>query len=172
MKILKYIVLTILGIVVLALILAAFLPKKFDTARSITINKPVNEVYDYIKFLKNQEQYGEWFKMDENIETSYSGTDGTTGFTISWKSKKVGNGRQVITGLSENQKIETNLFFENSEEPATSYISLHNTSPTATDVTWGVAGEMPYPFNLMQLFYDMGNDFEKGLVNLKGILEN
>jgi len=30
---------------------------------------------------------------------------------------------------------------------------------------------MPYPTNIMNLFYDIGNDFEKGLAQLKIELE-
>ncbi|MEA5261053.1 hypothetical protein VB264_24895 [Arcicella aquatica] len=44
-----------------------------------------------------------------------------------------------------------------------------------TEVTWTFEGSMPYPMNLMMLFYDMegliGKDLADGLKNLKVILE-
>jgi hypothetical protein len=44
-------------------------------------------------------------------------------------------------------------------------------SSNQTKVIWGISGRTPYPWNLVSLFYDMGNDFEKGLLNLKNLLE-
>ncbi len=48
-------------------------------------------------------------------------------------------------------------------------------SPTETKVKWGFNGHMDYPMNLMIPLMDMeemiGNDLEKGLTNLKGVLE-
>jgi hypothetical protein len=42
-------------------------------------------------------------------------------------------------------------------------------------VSWSINGEMPYPMNITGLFIDMeqtlGEDLEKGLKNLKRILE-
>jgi hypothetical protein len=42
-----------------------------------------------------------------------------------------------------------------------------------TTVTWAFMGHMSYPFNFMTLFMDsmLGKDLEKGLNNLKGIME-
>lgn len=61
------------------------------------------------------------------------------------------------------------------ESVSPAFMTTKAISPTATEVQWGFSGEMNYPLNIMQLFLDMdamiGDDFEKGLTNLKGILE-
>ena len=48
-------------------------------------------------------------------------------------------------------------------------------SDSVTKVQWTMSGNMNYPFNIMGLFMNMeknlGTDFEKGLIGLKGILE-
>lgn len=49
--------------------------------------------------------------------------------------------------------------------------SDHSIAPNQSEVHWEIDGKMPYPFNLMSVFYDMSKDFEKGLKTLKGILE-
>ena len=45
----------------------------------------------------------------------------------------------------------------------------------STRVRWGFTGKMPIPMNVMLPFMNMeksiGNDFQEGLTNLKGILE-
>ena len=55
---------------------------------------------------------------------------------------------------------------------------ISSTQPPAenqTKVKWGFTGKMPYPMNLMCAFMDMdkmiGGDLQKGLDNLKVVLE-
>jgi len=64
MKILKIALLLFLGIIALALISAAFLEKEYAVEREIVINKPKAEVFNYVKMLKNQENYSLWATMD------------------------------------------------------------------------------------------------------------
>jgi len=173
MKILKNILFVILALIALILIVALFAPKEFVGKSEILINKPQQEVYDYIKFLKNQDNYGTWNQMDPNMQKSYEGTDGTVGFTYAWQSDEwmVGNGKQVITNL-DGQKMETDLFFADSNEAAKSVLSTTNQGENQTLVKWQVSGESPYPWNIMNLFFNMDGEFDKGLENLKNQLEN
>lgn len=170
MKILKWIGILLLGIIVLALIVAAFVPKEFTYERSIMINKPRAVVFDYIKYIKNQDNYGKWQLMDPGMKKAYEGTDGTVGFKYSWDSKELGKGSQTVTKIVEGDRMETSLDF-GFGDPANSYMTTTDEGAGQTKVTWGVSGKSPYPFNLMSLFYDMGKDFETGLNNLKKVLE-
>lgn len=172
MKILKRILLGIVALIALILIVAAFAPKEFTGKSEIVIDKPQQEVYDYIKYLKNQDQYGTWNQMDPAMKKTYEGTDGTVGFAYAWDSEKfmVGKGKQVITKLNGTQ-MESDLFFEGSSEPAKSVISTTQQNPNKTLVKWTVKGKSPYPMNIMNLFFKMDGEFEKGLQNLKNLVE-
>lgn len=173
MKILKKILLFIIGLIAVVLIGALFAPKEFKGGAEITIDKPNQEVYNYIKFLKNQDHYGTWNQADPNMKKSYEGTDGTVGFAYSWDSEKfmVGKGKQVITNLTEGQKMESDLFFADQEDPAKSVMTTTAEGTDKTKVTWNVVGKSPYPWNFMNLFFNMDGEFEKGLQNLKTQLE-
>jgi len=171
MKFLKYTLFTLLGLIVLALIVAAVLPKTFHAEGSAIINKPNAEVFNYVKHIKNQENFGVWFEQDQNIIKTSEGTDGTVGFKYSWKSEEVGNGSQIITNIAENKRVDIDLFLMDSTEPAKSFFTTEEVSANETKVRWVVDGEMPYPFNLMSLVYDMNKDFEQGTANLKAVLE-
>jgi hypothetical protein len=65
MTILLYI---LFGLVVLIAILAIVAPKTYDVSRSIFISKPVSEVFDYVRLLKKQVEWGAWAKRDLNME--------------------------------------------------------------------------------------------------------
>jgi hypothetical protein len=104
------------------------------------------------------------------MKTQAEGIDGEIGFKYRWEGKKTGKGSQTIINLVNNQKVETELDF-GFGDPAKSYFLTEEVSSNQTKVIWGISGRTPYPWNLVSLFYDMGNDFEKGLLNLKNLLE-
>src|SRR5690554_21904 len=173
MKTLKKIVIVLLVIIAVPLIIALFVPKDFKSEGEIVINKPKQEVFDYIKYVKNQDNFGVWQLSDPDMETTSEGTDGTVGFKYSWDSEKLGKGAQVITNIVEGERMESDMFFLDFNDNANeSYFFVEEKLPGQTLVKWGIRGKSPYPWNLMSLFFNMDKDFEKGLENLKEILES
>lgn len=172
MKTLKKIVIVLLILIAIPLIIALFVPKEFNSEGEITIDRPKQEVFEYIKYVKNQDNFGVWQLSDPDMKTTSEGIDGTVGFKYSWDSEKLGKGAQVITNIVEGERMESEMFFLDFNDDANkSYLSVEERSPNATLVKWGITGKTPYPWNLMSLFYNMNKDFEKGLQNLKEILE-
>ena len=72
MKALKYILGFIAGIIILILIVAAVSPKDYAVEREVIINKPAAEVFNYVKYLKNQDNYSVWATMDPNMKTNHN----------------------------------------------------------------------------------------------------
>lgn len=169
MKTLKYILFGFLGLVALIYIVALIAPKEFETKRDIVINLPRQEVFDYIKYIKNQDNFGVWQLAEPDLKKTYEGVDGTVGFKYSWEGKNTGT--QTVTRIVEGERLETELDF-GFGDPAKSFLITEDAGENQTKVTWGISGRTPVPFNLMSLFYDMGGDFEGGLENLKRVLEN
>ena len=178
MKILKGVLLVILGIVILALVVALFVKKEYAVEQQITINKPEPVVFEFIKHIKNQDQYSVWNNLDPAMKKSYTGTDGTVGFISAWesKSKNVGKGEQEITNIVEDDRIDMKLRFkEPFEAEDDAYMVTEAAGADQTNVKWGFKGKMAYPMNLMLLFMDMegmlGKDLQAGLDKLKVVLE-
>ena len=178
MKIVKRIGLFLVAFVALALIVALFVNGEYAVERQVTINKPKQDVFAYVKLLKNQNNYSKWASMDPQMKTSFRGTDGTVGFVSAWESQKddVGKGEQEIKKITEGERIDYELrFMEPIASTEQAYMITEAVGANQTKVRWGFAGRMKYPMNLMCLFMDMdemvGPDFEQGLTNLKGIME-
>ena len=57
MKILKRILIGIVGIIILLLLTALFVSKDYNVERSVSINKPKDQVFAFVKSAKNQDQY-------------------------------------------------------------------------------------------------------------------
>ena len=174
MTIILYIV---IGLVLLILILAIIAPKTYDVSRNIAISRPISEVFDYVRSLKKQDEWGPWAKKDPNMTKEFKGTDGEVGAISSWKgNKEVGEGEQEITGIKENEIVETQLrFFKPWKSESNAYIRVNDEGNGSTRVTWGFSGKNKFPMSIMMLFMSMdkmiGKDFEQGLSDLKSILE-
>ncbi|MFN8256148.1 MAG: SRPBCC family protein [Bacteroidales bacterium] len=168
----------ILGLVAVVLIVPLFLKKDYAVVKEILIEKPKQQVFDYVKLLKNQDNYSVWALMDPNMKKGFSGIDGTAGCISTWESlhKNVGTGEQEIKGIKEGERIDYELrFLKPFKSTSLAFMTTEAVSENQTRVKWGFSGKMNYPMNLMLLFMNMeaaiGKDFNTGLGNLKSILE-
>jgi hypothetical protein len=174
-----FIILLILALLIAAFLIGAlFTRKEYAVTRDIIVNQSKQKVFDYIRYLRNQDSFSKWANMDPTMKKEYKGTDGTIGFVSAWDStdKKVGKGEQEIIGINDGERIDFDLrFIRPFPGVAKAYMSTENLSESVTRVKWGIASGMKYPMNLMLLFMNMdkimGNDLEIGLNNLKTILE-
>jgi hypothetical protein len=178
MNILLIILAVLASLIALVLIIALFSKKEYSIARDITIDKPNQQVFDYVRLLKNQDHYSKWVMMDPNAKKVFRGTDGARGFVAAWDSenKQVGKGEQEIKNIIDGEKVEMEIRFEKpfkSVSPA--YIATDNIGSGTTKVTWGFNGKMSYPMNAVLLFINipelLSKDLDESLVNLKTILE-
>jgi uncharacterized protein YndB with AHSA1/START domain len=164
------------GIVALFFILGLFIKKEYTIKREIVINKPKKVVFDYIKFLKNQEQFSKWVMMDPNMKKDLKGTDGTVGFTYAWdsKNKQAGKGEQEIVKIVDGELLDVEVRFERPfKSTAKTPFRTVAVSDNQTKVIWGMDGNSNFPMNVMNPFMDslLGKDLEISLNTLKSILE-
>lgn len=178
MKIIKKIVVFLLILLAIPLLIALFIEKDYAVEREVDIARSNQEVFAYIKMLKNQGEYSVWQQMDPKMKRTYSGTDGTVGFISAWnsKNKDVGVGEQEIKKITEGKRIDFELrFMEPFEAKDLAYMETESKGEKSTTVRWGFNGSMNYPMNFMLLFMDMeeilGKDLQGGLDNLKNVLE-
>ncbi|MDB5120631.1 MAG: hypothetical protein JWN56_1849 [Sphingobacteriales bacterium] len=178
MNIILKILIVLVSIIVLLLVVALFTKKEYALEREVTINKPRQEVFDYIKLLKNQANYSKWVMMDPQMKKDYNGTDGTVGFKYAWDSnnKDVGKGEQTITNITDGEKVDYSIhFIKPFAGMAAAYMTTSSVSPDQTKVKWGFSSKMAWPMNIVMWFMNfenmLGKDLETGLKNLKNVLE-
>jgi hypothetical protein len=176
MKIVKIILIVIGVLVAIPLLIAIFVKKEYSVAREVTINKPQQDVFNYIKFIKNQDNYNKWMMIDPNVRKQFSGVDGTPGFTYAWDSdqKELGAGKMTITSVTGGQRIDYQVhFIRPFENDANLYMATEKVADNQTKVKWVFSGKNPYPMNFMNLFIDgmLGKDLATSLDNLKAVVE-
>lgn len=166
----------IVGLIIVIALMHMVAPKNYDVNRNITINKPLPEVFQYLKSLKNQDNWSPWAEKDPNMNKTFTGVDGEVGCISAWVGNKdVGEGEQELTGIDENKEIKSQLrFLKPFKSTSDAYLRVEKEGD-GTKVIWGFSGENKFPMTIMMLFMNMdkmvGKDFEYGLNKLKGILE-
>ena len=173
------VLIVVVAFLAIAVIIPLFINGEYAVEKEVSISKPKAEVFEYLKLLKNQDNFSVWASMDPDMNKKYTGTDGTVGFISAWdsKNKDVGKGEQEIMKITDGERIDYELrFIKPFEATDQAYIITESADENTTIVKWGFNGKMDYPMNIMMLFMDMeemlGPQLEKGLTNLKKELEN
>lgn len=170
------IVYVLLGIIALLLVMALFISKEMVIEKSVVIKKPKDQVFRFLKYTKNQDQFSVWNMADPNMNKNYKGEDGQVGFVYTWDStnKNVGTGEQETIKIEEGKSIEFEVrFFRPMKNVASVKLIIESISSDETKVHWIFNGPMKYPMNIMKSMFQnmLGNDLQKGLNNLKGLME-
>jgi uncharacterized protein YndB with AHSA1/START domain len=173
------VLLTLFALLIVAVgIGTAVAPTVCNIEREVTINRPKADVFNYVRYLKNQNTWGPWAKRDPQMKQEFRGSDGNVGFVTTWKSENgdLGSGEQEIMKVVDGERIETQIRFkEPFENKGDAYMTTEETGPGATKVKWGMKVDFPRPMNVMLLVMDMdkmmGADLEEGLSSLKTIME-
>jgi hypothetical protein len=178
MNILLIVLAIVVCLIVVILIVALFTEKRYSVAREIVIDRASDDVFQYIRLLKNQENYSKWVMTDPNKKTVSTGIDGTVGFIYAWDGNKdAGKGEQEIKGIVEGKRMDVEIRFQKPFEAiATVPFVVEAISPQQSRFTWSMNSTMNYPMNIMLAVMSidkmLGKDMEISLKTLKGILEN
>ena len=175
MNILITVLLVIAFLIAVVLLIALFTKKGYNIQSKIIINAPVQNVFNYIRLIKNWDSFNERATADPSRKNEFKGTDGTVGFISAWSgNKRVGEGEKEIKFISEEKKIETEIRFVK-PFAVTGYINIstESVSGNQTKVTMSNASTLKYPLNFLLLFVEKGiaKDMDVSLLKLKSILE-
>jgi hypothetical protein len=173
---LKIIALVLVVLIAAVLIYAATKPDTFRIQRSASINATPEKIFPLINDLHSFNTWNPYEKKDPNAKGSYSGPASGKGAAYTFDgNKNVGKGNIEITESSPTSKVTMNL---NMLKPFEAHNIVEFTLQPmgdTTNVTWAIHGPVPYISKVMCLFFNMdnmvGNDFEKGLNDLKTVAE-
>ncbi len=169
-------ILSIVGsIIALLLIIAIFMKKEYNTHSEILIHANPQNVFNYIKQIKNQDNFNKWVMVDPSMKRDFKGTDGTVGFIYGWNgNKQAGEGEQEIKSIIEGKSIDCEIrFIRPFAGIAHAKMSTESLSDNQTKVIWNTNSEMKYPMNIMlpMIVKMLEKDMGTSLTTLKNILE-
>ena len=176
MNIIITILLVIGGIIALLLFIALFMKREHYVRREIIINAPRQKVFDYVRLLKNQDEFNKHAMAGPDRKKEFRGTDGTVGYIYAWSgNKKAGEGEKEIKSIIEGKRIETEIrFVKPMAATARIIMETESLSDDQTKVYWSNAGTLRYPINIMIPMMEkmLPKDMDSSLSTLKNILEN
>ncbi|MES2680057.1 MAG: SRPBCC family protein [Bacteroidota bacterium] len=170
-------IIIIVCVIALLLLIAALMPKEMNVEQTIVIDKPKNEVFDYVKYIKNHDNFSVWAMMDPDMKKEYRGTDGQVGFVYAWDSKKeknVGTGEQQIKTITDGQSIEHEIrFIKPRQDVAQAKFIFTALGVNQTKVRWAFHSRMKFPGSIMKPLISgmLNKSLVTGLSGLKTILE-
>ena len=144
LKVLKWLVIILVGLVLLLFAGGYALSPKFTAVRSTTVNAPADKVYGLIADPRE------------------------------WKSKSQGDGKMTFTAAEPGKRVAFELFFPDFGTTSMGTLDLApaGAGTQVTWTMNGDMGSNPL-YRWMALFGDkmVGGDFEAGLANLKALAE-
>ena len=162
--------------VIVVLILASMKPNRFRVERSLNIAAPAAKIFPLLDDLKQQRIWSPWERKDPDMKRVYSGAERGVGAIYEWDGdKNIGAGRQEITSVKPNEKIEAKIDFIRPMQAKNRFEYVLRPIDSGTNVTWTIFGPMPFMSKIMSIFMSfdsmIGSEFEKGLVELKALAE-
>ena len=173
---LKKILIALVVIVVVFVIVVALQPADFRVTRSATIAAPPAAVFAQVNDLHNWEAWSPWAKLDPNSKIAYEGPPAGVGAAFAWSGNyEVGEGRMTITESRPNEFVQFKLDFVKPFKGTNTAEFTFKPEGNQTAVTWSMSGRKNFVFKAFGLFMNMdkmiGGDFEKGLAQMKAVVE-
>src|SRR5687767_14119596 len=166
----------------IAVILAAFVavvvmqPAAFRIVRSATVSAPPAEVFAQVNDFHRWRAWSPWENIDPALKRTYEGAEAGAGAIYAWAgNSQVGEGRMTITDSRPYDLIRFKLEFLKPFKATNTAEFAFKPEGNLTAVTWSMSGRNNFMGKAFCVFVNMdkmiGRDFEKGLANMKGVVE-
>ena len=170
-------ILVALAVIVLGFVgVVAMRPSEYRVARTATIAAPAPAVFAQVNDFHKWDAWNPWAKLDPAMKQAYAGAPAGIGAIYTWAgNSEVGEGRMTLTESRPSDLVRIRLEFL--KPFATTSTAEFSFKPEGdhTAVTWSMTGKVNFMAKVVHLFMDMdrmiGGNFEKGLAQLKSVVE-
>lgn len=175
MKLFK-IYLIIFSVVLGIIIISRFFPHTYFVDRSITINKPIDSTFAYMRNLKNWENWSLWNKnIDSTLYYFYNKKFDTLGARQYMRGELLGSGVFEITEYNHNQLLKFTLVVNSGDRNAGGTFSFKAINANTTQLNWIDSGDVGNnPIKRFMIPFVVDNTaltIDAGLASIKKQLE-
>ncbi|MGH6771594.1 MAG: SRPBCC family protein [Xanthobacteraceae bacterium] len=173
----KKILLALAALVVIFLVVVALQPSDYRISRAANIAAPAADVFAQVNDFHRWEAWSPWAKLDPNAKATFEGPKAGQGAVFIWSgNNEVGEGRMTVTESTPAEHIRIRLDFVKPMAGTSNVEFTFKPRGAGTEVTWAMFGQNNFIGKAMCLFMDqdkmLGGYFEKGLANLKSVVES
>jgi effector-binding domain-containing protein len=175
MRILKTILIGLAALLVLLVIGGLLLPSSAQVQRTTLVAAPAPAVFEVVNSFKRFNEWSPWYELDPAARYVYSGPEQGVGARFEWVSQKpeLGSGSQEIVASVPNERVRAKLDFGSQGIAEAEFTIVP--AGEGSEVTWSF--EAQFGYDLLQRYFGLlyerwiGADYEKGLANLKALVE-
>ena len=162
--------------VIIFIIVVTKQPSEFSVTRTGAIAAPASAVFAQVNDLQKWETWSPWAKLDPDAKNSFEGPASGTGAIMRWAgNNKVGQGSMTIIESRPDEFIRFKLEFLKPFAATNTAEFTFNSGNDQTTVTWTMYGKNNFKSKAIGLIMNCekmcGGQFEKGLANLKSVVE-
>ena len=174
MKILKIIGAVLVSLVAIYFLIISLMPSKVYVERSIVVNASQEDIFNYLEDLRNFQEWAPWAEIDPNTKYSYEGPLKGVGTQMNWDSDQrgMGYGSLWIDSVTPNEQINLKIQLPDFDKPAD--MSFYFTKEgDSTRISWDFQTDFYgfWKFYVQWTKEEFEPDYEKGLLNIKKVLE-
>ena len=173
----KKIAIGVVAVLAVFLIVVALQPSEYRIERSAVMNAPATDVFAQLNDFHKWEAWSPWAKMDPAAKNKFEGPDSGKDASFWWSGNdQVGEGRMTIVESKPSELVSIRLDIEKPfKGTSTSEFTL-KPEGDQTVVTWSMFGKNDFMGKAISLIMNcdkmVGTEFEKGLANMKAIVES
>ncbi len=151
-------------------------PSTFTVQRSTSMAAPPSEVFAQVNDLQAWDAWSPWKDLDPNPKKTISTPSAGKGATFTWSGNdEIGEGSLTILDSRPNERVDIEQEFirpfAGKARMAFTFAPLGD----GTQVTWKMDGTNGFIGKAMCMVMDMdtmlGKDFDRGLANMKAVVE-
>lgn len=149
----------------------------FSIQRSITINKPVSDVFNNIADFNLWGKWSPWIIQEPSCPVKVSGEVGELGHKQEWDGNRIGSGNMTLIEKEQNRYLNYDLFFispwKSHSKTQFQFEPTKVDGEEATTVTWLMQGSLPFFLFFMKKMMSVyvGGDYDRGLTMVKELIE-
>ncbi len=117
LKVLKWLLIVMIGLVALLFLGGYALSPEFKAVRSTSINAPADKVYALLADPREWKRWSVWNQRDPAMAITYSGPPSGAGAAWEWKSKSQGDGKMTFTAAEPGKRLPTTCTSPTSAPP-------------------------------------------------------
>ena len=170
------ILIAIAVLVVVLVVVIATRPSEFRVERTATVSAPAAVVFAQVNDFHQWDAWSPYAKRDPGMKKTFEGAPSGVGAVYTWSGNhEVGEGRTTIVESRPSELIRVRLEFVRPFAATSTATFTFRPESERTAVTWTLDGRNGFPAKAMGLVMNMdkmiGDDFEKGLAQMKAIAE-
>jgi Polyketide cyclase / dehydrase and lipid transport len=167
------------GLVTLVVVLVAIIiiqPSEYRVSRTLTMAASPQDIFAQLNDFHRWEAWSLWAKLDPKAKVSFEGPAAGKGAIFAWSgNSKVGEGRMTLVESTPDSLVRARTDFVKPFVGSSYNEFALRPEGNGTVVSWVLFGQNDFIGKAMCLVISMdkmlGGEMEKGLANIKGLVE-